>query len=46
MAWTTLEHAAMQRALASARRGAGLVEPNPMVGAVVATPDGTLGGTG
>jgi diaminohydroxyphosphoribosylaminopyrimidine deaminase/5-amino-6-(5-phosphoribosylamino)uracil reductase len=35
-----------QQALASARRGAGLVEPNPMVGAVVATPDGTLVGTG
>ena len=46
MAWTTLEHAAMQRALDSARRGAGRVEPNPMVGAVVATPDGTLVGTG
>jgi pyrimidine deaminase RibD-like protein len=46
MAWTTLEHAAMQQALDSARRGAGLVEPNPMVGAVVATPDGTLVSTG
>jgi diaminohydroxyphosphoribosylaminopyrimidine deaminase/5-amino-6-(5-phosphoribosylamino)uracil reductase len=46
MAWTTLEHAAMQQALDSARRGAGRVEPNPMVGAVVATPDGTIVGTG
>jgi diaminohydroxyphosphoribosylaminopyrimidine deaminase / 5-amino-6-(5-phosphoribosylamino)uracil reductase len=46
MAWTTLEHAAMQQALDSARGGAGRVEPNPMVGAVVATPDGTIVGTG
>lgn len=42
MAWTEFERAAMQRALDIARRGAGYVEPNPMVGAVVATPAGTI----
>ncbi|MEI6240668.1 MAG: bifunctional diaminohydroxyphosphoribosylaminopyrimidine deaminase/5-amino-6-(5-phosphoribosylamino)uracil reductase RibD [Planctomycetia bacterium] len=36
----------MHRALDLARRGAGLVEPNPMVGAVVATADGTIVGEG
>lgn len=46
MAWTGREEAAMQRALDLARRGAGLVEPNPMVGAVVVAPDGTIVGEG
>jgi diaminohydroxyphosphoribosylaminopyrimidine deaminase / 5-amino-6-(5-phosphoribosylamino)uracil reductase len=46
MAWTEFERAAMQRALDLARRGAGCVEPNPMVGAVVATPAGAIVGEG
>lgn len=47
MAWTAFEEAAMRQALDVARRGAGRVEPNPMVGAVVAAPaDGTIVGTG
>ncbi len=47
MAWTALEEAAMRQALDLARRGAGLVEPNPMVGAVVIAADGsTIVGTG
>lgn len=46
MAWTRREEAAMQRALDLARRGAGLVEPNPMVGAVVTAADGTIVGEG
>ena len=47
MAWTALEEAAMRQALDLARRGAGLVEPNPMVGAVVVAADGsTVVGTG
>ena len=36
----------MQLALQHARQGEGHVEPNPMVGAVVATPDGTVISTG
>ena len=36
----------MHRACALARRGEGLVEPNPMVGAVVASPDGKVLGEG
>ncbi len=36
----------MRRALALARRGEGLVEPNPMVGAVVADRSGTIVGEG
>ncbi|MFM8378258.1 MAG: bifunctional diaminohydroxyphosphoribosylaminopyrimidine deaminase/5-amino-6-(5-phosphoribosylamino)uracil reductase RibD [Planctomycetia bacterium] len=46
MAWTALEEAAMRQALDLARRGAGLVEPNPMVGAVVVAADGRTVGTG
>lgn len=46
MAWTGREEAAMQRALDLALRGEGLVEPNPMVGAVVVAPDGTIVGEG
>lgn len=37
---------AMRRALELARRGRGLVEPNPMVGAVVVSPEGELVGEG
>ena len=37
MPWTEFDEAAMRRALELARRGEGLVEPNPLVGAVVAT---------
>jgi diaminohydroxyphosphoribosylaminopyrimidine deaminase/5-amino-6-(5-phosphoribosylamino)uracil reductase len=36
MEWSGFDVAAMQRALERARRGEGHVEPNPMVGAVVA----------
>ena len=36
----------MQLALQHARRGEGCVEPNPMVGAVVASPDGRIISTG
>jgi diaminohydroxyphosphoribosylaminopyrimidine deaminase / 5-amino-6-(5-phosphoribosylamino)uracil reductase len=36
----------MQLALQQARKGEGFVEPNPMVGAVVATADGTVISTG
>lgn len=36
----------MRRALELARRGAGLVEPNPMVGAVVTAADGAVVGEG
>ncbi|NDC53977.1 MAG: bifunctional diaminohydroxyphosphoribosylaminopyrimidine deaminase/5-amino-6-(5-phosphoribosylamino)uracil reductase RibD, partial [Planctomycetia bacterium] len=36
----------MRQALDLARRGAGHVEPNPLVGAVVTAADGTLAGTG
>ena len=47
MAWTAVEEAAMRQALDLARRGAGLVEPNPTVGAVVVAADGrTVVGTG
>ncbi|MFM8497443.1 MAG: bifunctional diaminohydroxyphosphoribosylaminopyrimidine deaminase/5-amino-6-(5-phosphoribosylamino)uracil reductase RibD [Planctomycetia bacterium] len=46
MGWTAFEETAMQRALDAARRGAGFVEPNPMVGAVVATPGGAIVGEG
>jgi len=47
MAWTALEEAAMRQALALARHGEGLVEPNPLVGAVVVAADGrTVVGTG
>jgi diaminohydroxyphosphoribosylaminopyrimidine deaminase/5-amino-6-(5-phosphoribosylamino)uracil reductase len=40
------EIAAMRRALEIARRGEGLVEPNPMVGAVVLAADGRVIGEG
>jgi len=47
MAWTAHEETSMRQALDLARRGAGLVEPNPMVGAVVVSADGgTVVGTG
>ena len=36
----------MQRALELAERGRGLTSPNPMVGAVVVTPDGEVAGEG
>lgn len=36
----------MRRALFHARRGEGLTTPNPMVGAVVVTPDGIVAGYG
>jgi diaminohydroxyphosphoribosylaminopyrimidine deaminase/5-amino-6-(5-phosphoribosylamino)uracil reductase len=36
----------MRQALALAERGRGAVEPNPLVGAVVLAPDGTIVGTG
>lgn len=36
----------MRRCLRLARRGAGMVSPNPRVGAVVAAPDGTVLGEG
>src|SRR5438874_13147660 len=36
----------MERALALAARGRGLTSPNPMVGAVVVTPDGVIVGQG
>jgi diaminohydroxyphosphoribosylaminopyrimidine deaminase / 5-amino-6-(5-phosphoribosylamino)uracil reductase len=36
----------MRRALELAERGRGLTSPNPMVGAVVVTPDGTVAGEG
>ena len=35
-AWTTFDHACMCRALELAARGEGTVEPNPMVGCVIA----------
>lgn len=40
MAFTAFDSAAMQRAIEVARRGEGFVEPNPLVGAVVAPADG------
>ena len=40
------DEAYMQRALALAERGRGLVSPNPTVGAVVVGPDGTVVGEG
>jgi diaminohydroxyphosphoribosylaminopyrimidine deaminase/5-amino-6-(5-phosphoribosylamino)uracil reductase len=46
MPFTPAESAAMQRALALARRGEGWVEPNPMVGAVVLAADGLVIGEG
>jgi diaminohydroxyphosphoribosylaminopyrimidine deaminase/5-amino-6-(5-phosphoribosylamino)uracil reductase len=46
MPFTPAESAAMQRALALARRGEGWVEPNPMVGAVVLAADGLPIGEG
>jgi len=47
MAWNAVEVAAMRQALDLARHGAGLVEPNPLVGAVVVSADGgTVVGTG
>ena len=36
----------MRRALFHARRGEGVTTPNPMVGAVVVTPDGIVAGCG
>jgi tRNA(Arg) A34 adenosine deaminase TadA len=38
--------APMRRALQLARRGEGFVEPNPQVGAVILSPDGTIVGEG
>ena len=46
MAFSTLDSAAMQRALELARRGEGRVEPNPQVGAVVTAADGATVGEG
>jgi diaminohydroxyphosphoribosylaminopyrimidine deaminase/5-amino-6-(5-phosphoribosylamino)uracil reductase len=47
MATTEIDDARwMRRALAEAWRGQGLVEPNPMVGAAVVTPDGRMAGIG
>lgn len=46
MGFSQAESAAMQRALVLARRGEGWVEPNPMVGAVVVSPDGRVAGEG
>lgn len=40
------EPSAMRRALELARRGEGLVEPNPMVGAVILAADGSIVGEG
>jgi diaminohydroxyphosphoribosylaminopyrimidine deaminase/5-amino-6-(5-phosphoribosylamino)uracil reductase len=40
MPFTPFDESAMRRALELARRGEGRVEPNPLVGAVIATPDG------
>lgn len=46
MTATAAEVAAMERALDLARRGEGLVEPNPMVGAVVLSSSGATLGEG
>lgn len=43
---TSLDEAMMTRALELARRGLGLVEPNPQVGAVVVDDRGTVIGEG
>jgi diaminohydroxyphosphoribosylaminopyrimidine deaminase/5-amino-6-(5-phosphoribosylamino)uracil reductase len=43
---TIIDERWMRRALAEAARGLGLVEPNPMVGAAVVTPNGLLAGIG
>lgn len=43
MAWTAFDSTAMRRSLELAGRGAGHVEPNPMVGAVVAQGDRIVG---
>jgi diaminohydroxyphosphoribosylaminopyrimidine deaminase / 5-amino-6-(5-phosphoribosylamino)uracil reductase len=41
-----LDEQMMQRALALARQGVGLVSPNPCVGAVIASPEGRVLGAG
>ncbi len=46
MTFTPSDTVAMRRALELGRRGAGHVEPNPQVGAVVVAADGTIVGTG
>jgi diaminohydroxyphosphoribosylaminopyrimidine deaminase/5-amino-6-(5-phosphoribosylamino)uracil reductase len=43
MEWSRFDVAAMQRAIELARRGEGHVEPNPMVGAVVAAAGSVVG---
>ena len=43
MAWTAFDSAAMRRSLELAGRGAGHVEPNPMVGAVIAQGEAIVG---
>ena len=43
---TAAEHAAVARALELAERGAGTVLPNPVVGCVLLSPDGTTVGEG
>jgi diaminohydroxyphosphoribosylaminopyrimidine deaminase/5-amino-6-(5-phosphoribosylamino)uracil reductase len=44
--FSSIDHSLMRRALELARRGEGRVEPNPMVGAVVASPAGEVLGEG
>lgn len=46
MTFTATDTAYMRRALQLARAGAGHVSPNPMVGAVIAAPDGRIIGQG
>ena len=45
-AFSTLDREHMARALELARRGQGLASPNPLVGAVVVAPDGSVAGEG
>jgi pyrimidine deaminase RibD-like protein len=43
MPFSPFDESAMRRALELARRGEGRVEPNPLVGAVIAAADGDGG---
>jgi diaminohydroxyphosphoribosylaminopyrimidine deaminase/5-amino-6-(5-phosphoribosylamino)uracil reductase len=45
-AWSETDHRMMGRALALAAEGVGQVSPGPLVGCVIATPDGTIVGEG
>jgi diaminohydroxyphosphoribosylaminopyrimidine deaminase / 5-amino-6-(5-phosphoribosylamino)uracil reductase len=44
--WTEADHRLMKRALELAAKGVGMVSPGPLVGCVIATPEGQIVGEG